>query len=107
MRASIEALKAQGSDSEFAMMDPDDIPFACDDELITTVIEGAAYLPRKLEAMRAHGTQISVDGGLFALADGIGAEAFSSEYYRLALGVQGESRNAAGLEDDLFSGIAT
>jgi N-acetyl-1-D-myo-inositol-2-amino-2-deoxy-alpha-D-glucopyranoside deacetylase len=107
MRASIEALKAQGSDSEFAMMDPDDIPFACDDELITTVIEGAAYLPRKLEAMRAHGTQISVDGGLFALADGIGAEAFSSEYYRLALGVQGDSRNAAGLENDLFSGIAT
>jgi N-acetyl-1-D-myo-inositol-2-amino-2-deoxy-alpha-D-glucopyranoside deacetylase len=105
MRASIEALKAQGSDSEFAMMDPDDIPFACDDELVTTVIEGAEYLPRKLEAMRAHGTQIAVDGGLFALADGIGAEAFSSEYYRLALGEIGDSRNSAGLEDDLFAGI--
>lgn len=105
MRASIEALKAQGSDSEFAMMDPDDIPFACDDELITTVIEGAEFLPRKLSAMRAHGTQISVDGGLFALADGVGAEAFSSEYFRLALGEPGTSRNAAGLETDLFAGI--
>ena len=105
MRASIEALKAQGSDSEFAMMDPDDIPVACDDELVTTVIEGAEFLPRKLEAMRAHGTQIAVDGGLFALADGIGAEAFASEYYRLALGEIGDSRNSAGLEDDLFAGI--
>jgi N-acetyl-1-D-myo-inositol-2-amino-2-deoxy-alpha-D-glucopyranoside deacetylase len=105
MRASIEALKAQGSDSEFAMMDPDDIPFAVDDELITTVIEGPEFLPRKLAAMRAHGTQISVDGGLFALADGVGAEAFSSEYFRLALGTLGDSRNAAGLEDDLFAGI--
>jgi N-acetyl-1-D-myo-inositol-2-amino-2-deoxy-alpha-D-glucopyranoside deacetylase len=105
MRASIEALKAQGSDSEFAMMDPDDIPFACDDELVTTVIEGAEYLPRKLAAMRAHGTQISVEGGLFALADGVGSEAFSSEYYRLALGEPGTTRNAAGLEEDLFAGI--
>src|SRR5215469_1215200 len=36
---------------------------------VTTEIDGAAYLPAKLAAMRAHATQITVDGDHFALSD--------------------------------------
>lgn len=102
--AGIEAMKAQGIDDGFAEMDPDDLPFACDDALVTTAIEASAHLDRKMSALRAHGTQVSVDGGFFALADNVGAEAFGTEYYRLAAGPLG-STTADGRETDLFSGV--
>ena len=73
VRAGIEAMRAQGETEGFAAMDPDDLPFAVDDDLVTTQIEAGDYLPAKLEALRAHGTQVSVDGGFFALADNVGA----------------------------------
>lgn len=103
MRAGIEAMKAMGDESEFATMDPDNIPFACDDDLVTTEIAAADFLPQKMAALRAHATQVNVDGGFFALADNVGAEAFGTEYYRLARGdapAQGAPR-----ETDLFTGV--
>lgn len=102
--AGIEAMKAQGIDDEFTAMDPDDLPFACDDALVTTVIEASEHLDRKMSALRAHGTQVSVDGGFFALADNVGAEAFGTEYYRLAMGEPGP-KGPDGLEHDFFAGI--
>jgi len=86
IRAGIEAMRAQGLDDGFATMDPDDLPFACDDDLVTTEIDAHQYLPNKMAALRAHGTQVSVDGGFFALADNVGSEAFGTEYFRLASG---------------------
>lgn len=104
VRAGIEALKAQGVDDEFTAMDPDDLPFACDDDLVTTAVDATAHLSAKMAALRAHGTQVSVDGGFFALADNVGSEAFGTEYYRLAQGAlvvaPGEEK-----ETDLFAGI--
>lgn len=101
--AGIEAMKAQGVDDEFTSMDPNDLPFACDDALVTTAIDATAYLPRKMAALRAHGTQVSVDGGFFALADNVGAEAFGVEYFRLANGTP-VIPDGATREDDLFAG---
>ena len=98
--SGIEAMKAQGVDDEFTSMDPNDIPFACDDSLVTTAIDATAFLPQKMQALREHGTQVSVDGGFFALADNVGAEAFGVEYFRLANGAPQDSR-----ETDLFAGI--
>jgi N-acetyl-1-D-myo-inositol-2-amino-2-deoxy-alpha-D-glucopyranoside deacetylase len=102
MRAGIEAMKAQGVDDQFTSMDPDDLPFACDDDLVTTAIDGTAFLGQKMAALRAHGTQVAVDGGFFALADNVGAEAFGIEYFRLASGVP----SGKGRETDLFAGVA-
>ena len=98
--AGIEAMKAQGVDDEFTSMDPNDIPFACDDSLVTTAIDATAFLPQKMQALREHGTQVSVDGGFFALADNVGAEAFGVEYFRLASGPSDGPH-----ETDLFAGI--
>ena len=79
-------------------------PPACDDELVTTEIDAHEYLSNKMAALRAHGTQVSVDGGFFALADNVGSEAFGTEYFRLTSGtpvlVDDQSR-----ETDLFAGI--
>jgi len=73
---------------------------------VTTEIDGTAYLPAKLAAMRAHATQITTDGPFFALSNNIGNRAFGLEFYRLirgslqSYGAEGESR-----ESDLFAGV--
>lgn len=102
MVAGIEALKAAGEDNPFAAMDPDDLPFACPDEFVTTEIHGSAYLEQKMSAMRAHATQIDVQGGFFALSNNLGSEAMGTEYFRCVKGVTA----ANGRETDLFAGIA-
>lgn len=102
MVAGIAALKAAGDDSQFATMDPDDLPFACPDEFVTTEIHAAGFLEQKLAAMRAHATQIDVQGGFFALSNNLGSEAMGTEYFR---GVKGVSVSH-GRETDLFAGIA-
>ncbi len=102
VRAGIEAMRAAGADDGFAAMDPDDLPFACDDDLVTTAIDAAQFLPAKLDALREHGTQVSVDGGIFALADNVGVEAFGTEYFRL---VRGPLPPAGARETDLFAGL--
>lgn len=104
IRAGIEALKASGDETGFAAQDPDDVPFACPDEYITTVINAGEFGQRKLDALRAHATQIKTDEGFFALSNNLGAEVMGQEYFRLAFGQLG-SLNADGHEDDLFSGI--
>jgi N-acetyl-1-D-myo-inositol-2-amino-2-deoxy-alpha-D-glucopyranoside deacetylase len=104
IKAGIEAMKVQGVEDEFTSMDPDDLPFACDDALVTTAIDGQAFLPAKMAALRAHGTQVSVDGGFFALADNVGAEAFEIEYFRLAGGTLALA-DGEGRETDLFAGL--
>ena len=97
-------MKAQGIEDEFTSMNPDDLPFACDDALVTTAVEASAFLDRKMAALRAHGTQVSVDGGFFALADNVGAEAFGTEYFRIARGTP-VVPDGATHEADLFAGI--
>lgn len=103
VRAGIMALRDEGSDSEFAAMDPDDIPFACDDELITTAIDAHDFLDTKMEALSAHRTQVTVDGGFFALSNNLGAEVMGTEYFRL---VRGQPVfDDGGREKDLFAGL--
>ena len=104
VRDGIKALKASGVDDEFTAMDPDDIPFACDDELVTTAIDAEAFLPHKMAALKAHGTQVNVDGGFFALADSVGSQAFGTEYFRLASGAPSASPGQR-YETDLFAGL--
>ena len=105
MQAGIDALRAAGETTGFAAMDPDDLPFACDDDLITTAIDGGAFYEAKLAAMRAHATQISLDSGFFALSNNIGSPAMSTEYFRLVRGSAAGPFDADGRETDLFAGV--
>ncbi|MEY3715826.1 MAG: hypothetical protein RL155_701, partial [Actinomycetota bacterium] len=62
----IEAMKGTGNQF-FGVEKAEDFPFAQPDELVTTVINGEEYVEKKMAAMRAHPTQIAVDGPFFAL----------------------------------------
>jgi N-acetyl-1-D-myo-inositol-2-amino-2-deoxy-alpha-D-glucopyranoside deacetylase len=105
VRAGIEAMRAAGETTGFAAMDPDDIPFACADDLVTTAIDGSEFYEAKLGAMRAHATQISVDSGFFALSNNIGSPAMATEYFRLVRGTPAGPFDADGRETDLFAGL--
>ena len=105
LRAGVQALREAGETTGFAAMDPEDLPFGIDDELVTTAIDGSAYGQAKLDAMRAYPTQISLEGGFFALSNNIGSPAVSTEYFRLVRGQAAGPFDSQGRETDLFAGI--
>jgi N-acetyl-1-D-myo-inositol-2-amino-2-deoxy-alpha-D-glucopyranoside deacetylase len=83
----------------------DDVPMGVPDDQITTQVDAPEFLPAKLAAMRAHKTQIAVDNFFFALADGVGRAAMSSEHYVLTRGTAAPDP-ASQRETDLFAGLA-
>ena len=82
----------------------DDIPGVVDDSLITAEIDGTSYAERKAAAMRAHASQIAVDGPFFALSNDLGQPIFATEYYQLVRGEPGAPPGER--EHDLFAGAA-
>lgn len=105
MRAGIEMLRASGDQTDFATQDPDEIPFACPDELVTTAIDGSDFADQKMRALRAHATQISTEDGFFALSNNLGSQVMATEYYRLVAGEPTAPFDELGRETHLFSGI--
>lgn len=103
--AGIEELKALGMDDEFTAMDPDDIDFACSDDVVTTMIDGREFLPRKMAALAAHATQVNVQEGFFALSNNLGSKGFGVEYFRLVRGGDGGTYSLTQPETDLFAGV--
>jgi N-acetyl-1-D-myo-inositol-2-amino-2-deoxy-alpha-D-glucopyranoside deacetylase len=69
---------------------------------VTTEIDATAYFARKLAAMRAHATQITVDAPYFALSNQIRHQASGVEYYTLLAGPRGPA-GPSGREIDLFA----
>ncbi|MER7695078.1 MULTISPECIES: N-acetyl-1-D-myo-inositol-2-amino-2-deoxy-alpha-D-glucopyranoside deacetylase [unclassified Streptomyces] len=81
----------------------DDVPGVTDGDLITAEIDGSAYAGAKTAAMRAHVTQIAVDGPYFALSNDLGQPLLTTEYYQLVRGVPGVPEGVR--ESDLFAGL--
>ncbi|MET8329232.1 N-acetyl-1-D-myo-inositol-2-amino-2-deoxy-alpha-D-glucopyranoside deacetylase [Streptomyces sp. NPDC005181] len=81
----------------------DDVPGVVNDTQITTEIDGAAHAAAKTAAMRAHSTQIAVDGPFFALSNDLGQPVFTTEYYELVRGASGAPEGVR--EHDLFAGL--
>jgi len=75
---------------------------APDSAQVTTEIDATAYLGRKLAAMRAHATQITVDAPFFALSNQIRHEALGVEYYTRLAGPPGPA-GPGGRETGLFA----
>ena len=104
IQMGIEKMKEVGSDF-FGAQSADDLPFAKPDELVTTVVNAPEYVPQKLEAMKAHATQISVDGPFFALSNNLGLSVWGDEYYTLVKGEKAAPFDINGRELDIFAGV--
>jgi N-acetyl-1-D-myo-inositol-2-amino-2-deoxy-alpha-D-glucopyranoside deacetylase len=100
----IEKMKEIGSDF-FGAETVDDLPFAKDDKFVTTLVDGSKFVDSKLAAMKAHQTQITLDGPFFALSNNLGQQIWGDEYYTLVKGEKSEPFDEQGRETDLASGI--
>ena len=101
---SMAKMKELGSDF-FGADNVDDLPFAKEDSFVTTLIDGNSYVDAKMEAMKAHHTQIALDGPFFALSNNLGLQVWGHEYYTLVKGEKSAPYDANGRESDLLSGI--
>jgi N-acetyl-1-D-myo-inositol-2-amino-2-deoxy-alpha-D-glucopyranoside deacetylase len=100
----MEKMKEIGSDF-FGAESIDDVPFAKDDEFVTTLINGSDYVESKMAAMKAHETQIALDGPFFALSNNLGLQIWGDEYYTLVKGTKSAPFDSNGRETDLTSGV--
>jgi N-acetyl-1-D-myo-inositol-2-amino-2-deoxy-alpha-D-glucopyranoside deacetylase len=106
MRGSEQRGTPAGGGTDFTQVQSvDDLPFGVPDEVVTTEIDATAYLDQKLDAMRAHATQIAVDSQFFAFSDNVGQRAFGHEYYTLLAGPRGRGGGQHDRESDLFAGL--
>ena len=101
---SMAKMKELGSDF-FGADNVDDLPFAKEDSFVTTLIDGNSYVDAKMAAMKAHHTQIALDGPFFALSNNLGLQVWGHEYYTLVKGEKGAPFDVNGRESDLFSGV--
>lgn len=104
IQEGIDAMKKIGSDFMGAES-ADDLPFAKDDSFVHAMVDGNAFVEKKMDAMRAHATQIEVDGPFFALSNNLGLQVWGNEYYTLVKGEKSAPFDAHGYETDLFAGV--
>jgi N-acetyl-1-D-myo-inositol-2-amino-2-deoxy-alpha-D-glucopyranoside deacetylase len=99
VQEGFDRLAAEGKPFPFeGMLSADDVPGVVDDALVTVAVDASAYTGHKTAAMRAHATQIAVDGPFFALSNLMGQPLFGTEHYRQ---VRGEALTE-GRGTDLF-----
>ena len=101
---SMAKMKELGSDF-FGADNVDDLPFAKEDSFVTSLIDGNSYVDAKMAAMKAHHTQISLDGPFFALSNNLGLQVWGHEYYTLVKGEKCAPFDVNGRESDLLSGV--
>ena len=104
LQTSMDKMKEMGSEF-FGAESVDELAFAKADELVTSVVKAQEYVPQKLAAMKAHATQISVDGPFFALSNNLGLSVWADEYYTLVKGEISPPFDENGRELDIFAGV--
>jgi N-acetyl-1-D-myo-inositol-2-amino-2-deoxy-alpha-D-glucopyranoside deacetylase len=106
LQSGIEAMAEIGESFFEGVSSADDLPFGVSDDVVTAAVDGRKFADRKDAAMRAHPTQIKVDGPFFALSNNLGLEVLGVEYYQLVHGERGPAGpGPEGWEDDLFAGL--
>ncbi|QVQ54063.1 N-acetyl-1-D-myo-inositol-2-amino-2-deoxy-alpha-D-glucopyranoside deacetylase [Spiractinospora alimapuensis] len=101
LAASVDRLRA--APGSFTAPDSmEDLWESAPDQQVTTRIDGTEQWAAKTLALRAHGTQITVDGERFALSNGIAQEISAVEYFTLLRGPASRPTQD-GYETDLFA----
>ena len=102
IQRGIDIMIEAGESNLFGVTSADELEFVVPDEVVTAIVDGGEWLPRKIAAMRAHASQIAADGPFFALMEKVGESAFGQEFFQL---VRGERGPGDGPEADLFAGL--
>jgi len=111
LQAGLDAVRAAGERTGFAAAtgNGDELAVAVDDATVTAVVDAGEFGAAKAAAMRAHATQILVDGPFFALSNNLGFPITGVECYQQVRGPRGplvDTGSALGeVEPDLFAGL--
>lgn len=103
-REGIRMLRAAGDTETFAGLDPDGpMPMGSEDADIAVRIDGHEWATRKIDALRAHATQVDFTSPFWGMYEQMMDAGGAAEYYRFAGGVA----MPAGTEpaNDLFTGL--
>ncbi|MFI7889674.1 N-acetyl-1-D-myo-inositol-2-amino-2-deoxy-alpha-D-glucopyranoside deacetylase [Streptomyces sp. Cmuel-A718b] len=103
LEAAFDRLRTTAPDAFPGIAAVADVPGVTEAGQITAEIDGSAYAGAKSAAMRAHATQIAVDGPFFALSNDLGQPLLTTEFYQLVRGVRGVA--GPERESDLFAGV--
>ncbi|HEY2831153.1 MAG TPA: N-acetyl-1-D-myo-inositol-2-amino-2-deoxy-alpha-D-glucopyranoside deacetylase [Sporichthyaceae bacterium] len=102
LQAGIDALAAAGQSEIFGNATrAEEVGFGVPDELVSVMIQAEEFVEAKMAAMRAHATQITVDGPFFALSNHLGQKIWGTECFQLVHGELESVRPAS----DLFAGL--
>jgi N-acetyl-1-D-myo-inositol-2-amino-2-deoxy-alpha-D-glucopyranoside deacetylase len=103
--AGIKALRDAGDLETFKGFDPEGglMPMISDDADIAAEIDGMPWVKQKMDALRAHASQVTADGPFFSGAKVLGDAQWSHEYYRFVDGVPFPEGD--GWATDLFVGL--
>ena len=107
MAEGIKALRDAGDEETFKGFDPDHgepMPMISDDADIAAVIDGGPWIRQKMDALKAHASQVTEDGPFFSGAKVLGDSMWSHEHYRFVAGVPFPADD--GWADDLFAGLS-
>jgi N-acetyl-1-D-myo-inositol-2-amino-2-deoxy-alpha-D-glucopyranoside deacetylase len=99
-----------GRPSSMSARDPQDPypPVVVDDDVVDAVVDVRPVLEAKVSALRAHATQVRVEGTWFALSDGVAQEVRGHEAFQLAATPGGAAPRRPGpAATDLFAGVRT
>jgi len=81
------------------------LPFVKADGVVTTKFDGEKYLPQKLAALKAHKTQLIINGDLFEFSKRLATRVGGTEYYIRVKGEAAGPYDKNGRELDLFAGV--
>lgn len=99
-KSAITAMMGAVSDADNTLEVPDEVSdFGVEDDRITTRIDARSYLRTKLDALRAHSSQVAAHAPWFNLPDPVAREVLGVEYYVL-------DGSPGATETDLFAGLA-
>lgn len=101
MRRVVDVAQQLGGPSPFGDTAPEDLEFVTPDELVACTVSIRAQMPRKLQALRAHHSQIADDFPYLAIPEEVAVEHFSDEYFQLAM----SHVPVSVPESDVFAGI--
>jgi N-acetyl-1-D-myo-inositol-2-amino-2-deoxy-alpha-D-glucopyranoside deacetylase len=102
LQAGIDALAAAGQGEIFGNVGrAEEVGFGVPDESVSVIVEAEEFVEAKMAAMRAHATQITVDGPFFALSNHLGQKIWGTECFQLVHGELDSARPAS----DLFVGL--
>jgi N-acetyl-1-D-myo-inositol-2-amino-2-deoxy-alpha-D-glucopyranoside deacetylase len=104
MAAGLDNLN--GAPEDWIRVTIDDLPYDYFDDRINAVIDTRDHLPAKIEALKAHATQVAVapNGGSYALTNNVALPVLTDEHYVLVAGTPRE-RDHRGWETDLLAGL--